>query len=103
MDIRCRKTQCKYNDRHTCRAKSILISRDDRCEKYDPKEENPTVDTSEKMFKKTPDYAPQRDTKKMIIACNNKCVLNKGGRCVANGITVNDINSRPLCMTVVDL
>ena len=101
MDIRCRKTQCKFNDRHTCRAKEICVNRQDVCEKYEPKEEITATDTSKKMFRKTPSYAPQRDTKKMKIECKNNCVLNHNGRCVANGITINDINSFPLCMTVV--
>ena len=101
MDIRCRKTQCKYNDRHTCKAKEILIDRIDKCERYEPRLDKETPDTSKKMFSKTPDYAPQRDTRKMIIECKNNCVLNHNGRCVANGITVNDLNGEPLCMTVV--
>lgn len=102
MDIRCRKTQCKYNDRYTCKAKGILINNKDKCEKYEPKLENPTKDTSKKMFQKTPKYAPQRDTLKIKIECQNNCVLNHNGRCVANGITVNDLKGKPLCMTVVE-
>lgn len=101
MDIRCRKTQCKYNDRYTCKAKKILVNRQDVCEKYEPKGEKEVTDASKKMFRKTPNYAPQRDTKKMAIECENNCVLNHEGRCVANGITINDINSHPLCMSVV--
>ena len=101
MDIRCRKTQCKYNDRHTCKAKDILVDEKDKCQKYEPKAENSTPDTSKKMFKKTPNYAPQRDTLKMKIECKNQCVLNHNGRCVANGITINDLSGEPLCMSVV--
>lgn len=101
MDIRCRKTLCKYNDRHTCKARDILISKQDVCKSYEEKTGKPIPDISRKMFKRTPDFAPQRDTKKMKIACNNNCVLNHNGRCIANGITINDINSSPLCMTVV--
>ena len=102
MDIRCRKTQCKFNDRHTCRASNILVSRVDKCEKYEPKDEKATPDVSKRIFKSTPNFARQRDTKKMKIECNNNCVLNHEGRCVANGITVNDIEGEPLCMTFVD-
>ena len=101
MDIRCRKTICKYNDRHTCKAKGILVDKTDKCEKYEPKEGNDKTDTSKTMFSKTPEFAPQRDTKKMVIECKNNCVLNHGGRCVANGITINDIDQLPLCMTFV--
>ena len=103
MDIRCRKTQCKYNDRHTCRAREIEINERDLCLKYEPecKSEEEVGDTSKKLFTKTPDYAPQRDTKRMKISCKNSCVLNKEGRCIANGITINDIHEIPLCMTFV--
>lgn len=101
MDIRCRKTKCRHNDRHTCKAKDILISKKDACEKYNPIDDKATPDLSRRMFKNTPVFAPQRDTKKMKIACNNNCVLNHEGRCIANGITINDIKNKPLCMTVV--
>ena len=101
MDIRCRKTQCKFNDRLTCRARSILVSRDDKCEKYEPKDEKKIPDVSKIIFKTTPNFAMQRDTKKMKIECNNNCVLNHDGRCVANGITINDISSKPFCITFV--
>lgn len=101
MDIRCRKTKCKYNDRHTCRSKSIFVDKDDICQSYTPKIEKKTTDTSKKLFSKTPNYAPQRDTKRMKIECENECVLNKQGRCIANGITINDIKCKPYCMTVV--
>jgi len=102
MDIRCRKTKCKFNDRHTCKAKAILVDNKDICTTYEPREDKPIKDESRKMFRDTPNFAPQRDTKKMLIQCEKKCVLNKDGRCIANGITINDIKSLPKCMTVVE-
>ena len=39
MDIRCRKTICKYNDRYTCRAKDILVDNKVICSTYEKGEE----------------------------------------------------------------
>ena len=101
MDIRCRKTQCKFNDRYTCRAKNIEISEKDLCNMYEKDVNKEIKDVSKGMFMKTPNYAAQRDTKNMKIECKNNCVLNKDGRCIANGITINDLSGKPCCMTVV--
>lgn len=100
MDIRCRKTQCKYNDRYTCKAKSILIGENDLCYTFEPSGEKKR-DVSKRIFRKTPQYAPQRDTNKMKIECQNNCLFNKEGRCIANGITINDIAEKPCCMTIL--
>ena len=102
MDIRCRKTKCKFNNRHTCMAKQIKISKTDICQTFEADRDKTVKDESRKMFKSEPNFAPQRDTKKMLIACDKNCVLNKDGRCVANGITINDIKTLPYCMTVVE-
>lgn len=100
MDIRCRKTKCKYNDRYTCKAKGITISQGDICTNYDPADK-PAPDTTKTLFERTPEYAPQRDSTAIEIICKTKCVLNKDGKCIANGITVNDVKSKPYCMTFI--
>lgn len=99
MDIRCRKTGCKFNDKYTCRAKEILIKRDLMCEKYE-KSDKPPVDKTKWLFSdKPPKYSPQRDSATIQIDCNAHCLFNHDGKCVANGITLNDIKEKPLCVT----
>ena len=100
MDIRCRKQDCKYNDRFTCRANSLLVNKVGDCEVYE-KTEKEVVDTSKKLFSEIPKYAPQRDVKHFKIECNAPCILKKEGRCIANGITINDWQEKPVCMTIV--
>lgn len=100
MDIRCRKTNCHYNNKYTCRAKEILVSSKILCTTYKKGDKN-EPDTSKTMFEKAPDYAPQRDSKTMKIGCKAICIFNLDGKCIANGITVNDINEKPYCMTFV--
>ena len=100
MDIRCRKLDCKFNDRFTCRAKRLDVSQKGNCFVYE-KTDKPVIDTAKDLFSRVPEYAPQRDVKRFVIECKANCVLNKDGRCVANGITINDYKEVPVCMTIV--
>lgn len=100
MDIRCRKTSCVYNDCYTCKAKKILIKKNCECEKYQLDADKPVVDKTRKIFSDNPPkYAPQRDSKTLKIDCRAHCLFNDNGKCVANGITLNDIKEKPLCIT----
>ncbi len=99
MDIRCRKTKCFYNDKYTCRAKEILIKTNTECDRYE-KGDKPAVDKTKWMFTDSPpEYAPQRDSATLQIDCKAKCLFNENGKCVANGITINDLKEKPLCVT----
>lgn len=98
MDIRCRKTSCKYNDRYTCRAKEILVKKNEECSTFEFGKQ--PVDKTKWMFSENPPkYAPQRDSATLKIGCNAHCLFNRDGICEANGITVNDLKEKPLCMT----
>lgn len=100
MDIRCRKLLCKFNDRFTCKAKGILVDGKVVCstfEKDDNKKE--LQDVTKHIFECEPSYAPQRDSKALIIECEAKCLFNRNGRCVSNGITLNSIKEKPYCVS----
>ena len=100
MDIRCRKTTCEYNDRYTCRAREILIRKNCECEKFKLDKAKSVVDKTKKIFTDDPPiYAPQRDSKTLTIGCRAKCLFNDNGICEANGITLNDVKEKPLCVT----
>ncbi len=99
MDIRCRKTTCKFNDKYTCKAKEILIKKSLICEKFE-KGDRPAEDKTHHIFSDIPpEYAPQRDSKTIDIGCQAHCLFNSNGKCVANGITLNDLKEKPLCVT----
>lgn len=100
MDIRCRKTNCQFNNKFTCQAKEILINQKIICSTY-KNGDKPEIDTTKTMFERAPEYAPQRDSKTMKIGCKTNCMFNKSGVCIANGITVNDIKECPYCMTYI--
>lgn len=99
MDIRCRKTTCLYNDRYTCKARDILIKKNCECEKFE-KSDRAVSDKTRWMFTDNPPkYAPQRDSKTLHIECKANCLFNTNGKCEANGITLNDLKHKPLCVT----
>ncbi len=101
MDIRCRKLKCKYNDHFTCKAKGITVKENIICSRFEPDETKQQIDTSKDLFERIPKYSPQRDSKTLEINCEANCLLNHDGKCVANGITVNDYRAKPYCLTFI--
>lgn len=101
MDIRCRKTTCKYNDHFTCKAKDIKISKKIVCTAFEKTSSTPD-DVTKDIFSKPPKYAPMRNSKTLNIYCDARCLFNNNGICSANGITVNDIKNCPLCVTFLE-
>lgn len=100
MDIRCRKTDCRYNDKLTCRAKDIKVSKKTVCEDFSF-EEGKELDISKKIFESDtpPKVAPYRHNKKLCIDCDAKCLFNQNNQCIANGITMGDISKCAKCIT----
>ncbi len=100
MDIRCRKTVCKYNDRFTCKAPNILVSNNVICATYEKDGSKEEVkDITKHLFEQKPDFAPQRDSKALEIKCKANCLFNHNGQCVSNGITLNSIKEKPYCVS----
>ncbi len=98
MDIKCRKTECKFNDRFVCQAKSIMVDKNHICKTYQPSSE-PAPDTTKLIFLKKVEYAPFRHSKNICIECKEKCLFNTSGRCEANGILINVQKETPKCIT----
>ncbi|MBE7074975.1 MAG: hypothetical protein E7376_03255 [Clostridiales bacterium] len=101
MDLKCRKTTCKYNNYFTCDAKNIAITTNLECDSFCRDPERQVRDTSRCLFEEPPKYAPHREKKSMRVVCAAKCLFNCQGTCVANGLTINDINECPYCITFI--
>jgi len=101
MDLRCRKTSCKFNKDLTCQAKSISISSNLVCRQYVRREGKELKDFSKQIFTENPfKVADYRRINDMNLTCKAICLFNKEGRCLANGITVNDSSSKEAkCIT----
>ncbi len=98
MDIRCRKTDCVYNNLLTCMANKIVILDDLDCDTYQ-KDETKKRDISKQIFEGEPQIAPYRHNKDMCLECKADCLFNKQRDCIANGITINDVSDNAICIT----
>jgi len=101
MDLRCRKTNCVFNHKLTCTAKSVKISDKTVCTDYIHEKGKGGADFSKMIFtKNTPEIADYKHLKDMCLKCDAKCLFNRDCHCIANGITVNmSSNDTPKCMT----
>lgn len=101
MDLRCRKTNCKYNKDLTCCAPKINISNKLVCLEYQNEKGKGIKDFSKLIFTENPPkIADYRHIKDMCLRCDANCIFNKNNRCLSNGITINAATSNePKCMT----
>ena len=102
MDLKCRKTTCKYNNYYTCIAKSIAIANELECRSFVLEPSKQVKDASRCLFEEAPTYAPYREKKGTRVACAAKCLFNEQGVCVANGLTVNSVKDIPCCITHIN-
>ena len=102
MDLKCKKLDCKYNNKFACMAKDIQVSDTLECktyEKSDMVDEDQQQDVPKTMFTKVPKYHPYRHSMSIDISCNAKCLFNNCHKCVANGISVADADKCAKCYT----
>ncbi len=104
MDIKCRKTSCKFNNAYTCNAKDVDISCRLKCHTFTPDTTKNAEDFSKNMFEAdTETYSNSRHIKNVNLFCQaGNCLFNCSGQCKANGITVLDENKgEALCGTFI--
>ena len=101
MDIRCRKTNCKYNKDLTCTSKKITINKKLDCLEYKQEKGKGAKDFSKLIFSDNPPkVADYRHIKDLCLTCQANCIFNKNNHCIANGITINAaLSNEPRCIT----
>ncbi len=103
MDLRCNKTNCKFNDRFSCEAKEIHVSKDINCRTYEKQANKVCPEKLSKiMFEQAPEIAPFRAKANVKVECHANCLFNKEGLCKANGITVLDGKKDGICGTFIE-
>ncbi len=105
MDLKCRKLGCKYNKDFACVKKGIAVDSRTNCKSYTHDETRDTStlqDASRDMFEVAPEVHPYRHNKRVDIDCHAKCLFNENGKCVANGITIQNKETGAACITVID-
>jgi hypothetical protein len=102
MIITCRKLSCIYNKGLTCGRKNLHIDRCLDCDMF-KKNKKQKYDISKTMYEIAPEIAPYTHIKECNINCDARCIFNDKGKCMANGITINEKkDSCPGCMTFID-
>lgn len=104
MDLRCNKTDCKYNNRYACTAKKVEIAKNTDCHTYqkDPQKTKVNLqDVSKDMFEIAPNVERYKHNDKLCVDCKAKCLFNKSGKCNANGITVLESDKDGICGTFI--
>ena len=106
MDLKCKKLNCKYNDKYSCMSKMIEVSKNLECitfEKASNLDEGQLQDISKTMFEVAPDIHPFRHIKDVDVSCKASCLFNRDGKCVSNGISVASIGSpKGICITNIE-
>lgn len=101
MDIRCRKTDCKFNEGLTCCIKALNIDNKNTCVCFERGKER--IDISRQIFSDTPpDIKDYRHLKDINMHCKTECLFNKKGKCIANGITINEVKDIAKCITFME-
>ena len=104
MDLKCKKLECKYNDRYSCMKECIRVARNAECDSFEVAEdlgEGQKQDVSRDMFETAPDIHPYRHKRDIDIECAADCLFNYDKKCRANGISVCNLKSCALCTTFI--
>jgi hypothetical protein len=95
-DLKCGLLKCKYNKGYACSAKKISVDRQTDCSSYEE-----DLSRRRNLFEaaREPNGNFKNDTQ---VSCRAKCIFNRDGECVANGITVaGNKDSGATCLTFV--
>lgn len=91
IDLKCKCTTCCYNKNSNCSAESIFVSKSTTCNSYLARR------TGDAEF--ADEIAQPLIRPSVEVECHAKCMFSREGVCVANGITVGDINNNATCET----
>ncbi len=105
MDLKCKKLDCLFNDKFSCKAKGIDVGHNLNCntyEKNDDLDEGQKQNVSKTMFEIAPQYHAFRHNKNVNIRCDARhCLFNLDGDCCSNGITIQRSKENAYCSTAI--
>ena len=103
MDLKCRNLDCRNNDCYSCTRKGIIVNNHSYCKDYEKcteLSEEQQQNVPQTMFDKKAKLHPYRHNKTVDIECGADCLFNHEGKCLANGIAVQNLNPRSAkCVT----
>jgi hypothetical protein len=105
MEIRCRKTDCHFNNGCSCNAKKINIYRCGTCGSYECDEEKKEKIKNNPNFFEFAEELTPANTNNVPLTCKAAiCLFNHTGICRANGISIVDDDGHNLaeCATFIE-
>ena len=91
IDLKCKCTMCRHNSNCNCKANNIEVTQNTLCSAYAEKRRGDAEYADEIL-----EPLVRKSTE---VECHARCMFSKDGICVANGITVGDINNNATCET----
>lgn len=88
MDIKCKKTNCLFNEKTSCIAGEIEVGADLDCKTY---QKNEILNTrpGQKTYTEAGSFDLLNGNKLQKVGCGaTKCLFNKAGSCSASNISV---------------
>lgn len=82
-DLKCGLKECRYNKGYCCCSDAIVVNGFTDCTTYSPDEEK-----RQTQFEAASDFIPANYSVDTAVKCGAKCIFNKEGKCISNGITV---------------
>ena len=81
IDLKCKLTNCKFNENSNCTANEISVDGDAICTSFEP---------TKKSASKADSLPMPLVNHSVDVNCCADCILKKNNKCIANGITVLD-------------
>lgn len=97
MNIICKKTNCQHNKNFVCCANKIDIRNEANCDSFE--KQNLNNNGKQNNQNCSPKFDSFKPRGKLKIYCRANCQFNKNKECHANGITVNNLEQVPYCIT----
>lgn len=91
IDLKCKCTSCKNNVNCNCRADAITVTKGTICSSY--------IERRKKDVEFSDEIAQPLVRPSTEVECYARCAFARDGICVANGITVGNLDSNATCET----
>lgn len=91
VDLKCKLTDCEYNNKSNCFARHIEVNNKTDCTYYKP------VKEPKESHEKTDEIVQSIVRPNVDVGCKANCIFNNNHECCANGITVMEENYNAQC------
>lgn len=96
-DLKCGLKNCRYNKGYCCCAKQINVDEQTDCTTF-----NLDENKQKSLFEAGADFTKANYSVDTKVLCGAKCIFNREGACIANGITVmGQGKNEAACLTFI--